>query len=652
VFRSVLIANRGEIAVRIARTCRRLGIRTIAVYSDADAGALHVREADEAHRLGPGPAVESYLEGARVLAVAARAGAEALHPGYGFLAENADFVDACEAAGVVWIGPPAAAMRTLGDKARAKALAVEVGVPVLSGYHGEEQDPSRLAAHAAELGFPLMIKAAAGGGGRGMRVVERAAEFEAAAVAAAREARAGFGDGRLLLERYVARPRHVEVQVMADASGRVLHLGERDCSIQRRHQKLVEESPSPSVGAERRAELGAAAARLVEAAGYRGAGTVEFILDEADRFAFLEVNTRLQVEHPVTELVTGLDLVEMQLRVAAGEPLGVGQADVALSGHAIEARLIAEDPDADFAPSVGRIDELALPAGAGVRVDTGVERGSVVTQFYDSLLAKLIVLGPSRPVAVARLREALLGCRVGGVATNLDALLAIAETPAFAAGAVHTGFLAEQRTLEAAHPPAAVIAAAAAHDLTLPAAADPWRGPVPWRVGRMGQPSAWSGAGGVRVARLDQQPGAASAVRVDVEGVGIDVRLLGAGALVVDGDRAEVSDRPPERLVRWRGRTYRLRRPSPPDPELLSDAGPVDGAGAVVAPMPGQVIAINVREGDRVEMSQVVAVLEAMKMEHQVSATQPGIVSAVLVAANELVASGQPLIEVRPDGEP
>ena len=503
MFRSVLIANRGEIAVRVMRTCRRLGIRTIAVHSDPDWDALHVRSADEAHRIGAGPAAESYLRAGAIIELALAAGAEAIHPGYGFLAENADVAEAVEGAGLAWIGPPPAAMRALGDKSRAKALAEANHVPVLPGYHGDMAADDDLAARAKGIGYPLLVKASAGGGGRGMRVVRGPSGLPEALAAARREALAAFGDDRLLLERYVERPRHVEVQVLGDAHGTLVHLGERECSVQRRHQKLIEESPSPAVSPALRAAMGGAALRLTRAAGYRNAGTVEFLLDEAGAFFFLEVNARLQVEHPVTEAVTGLDLVEQQLRVAAGEPLGFGQADVRQDGHAMELRIVAEDAVAGFLPSTGVVTAFDIPTG--VRVDTGIACGSTVSPYYDSLVAKVIAQARDRSASLERLRAALDATRIEGVVTNVDLLAAILDEPAFAAGDLHTGFLEEHRVADrlADVPDEVVVAAAAARSLA-PASplqggdgdqTDPWRALVPWRVGRLGEPSRWLAGG-------------------------------------------------------------------------------------------------------------------------------------------------------------
>ncbi|MCA1644110.1 MAG: methylcrotonoyl-CoA carboxylase [Chloroflexi bacterium] len=461
---SLLVANRGEIALRIFRTCKRLGIRTIGVYADADARALHVIEADEAYRVGPSPASQSYLNAAAILDAASRAGAQAIHPGYGFLAENADFAQAVLDAGLIWVGPPVGAMRALGDKAQAKTLAEQQAVPLLPGYHGVDQSAHTLAEHAARIGYPVLIKATAGGGGRGMRLVDIPDQFEEALQAARREASASFGDDRVLLERYVRRPRHVEVQIFGDLHGHVIHLGERECSIQRRHQKLIEESPSPGLEVDLRAQMTDAGLRLGRAAGYANAGTVEFLLDEQrSQFAFLEVNARLQVEHPITEAVTGLDLVELQLRVAAGEPLPLAQADVHFTGHAIEARVIAEDPLAGFLPSSGTVFSFAHPDD--VRVDTWITNGAQVSPYYDSLLAKVIAHAPQRSAARSTLARALRAMWIDGVADNVDLLLATIEHPAFGQGDLHTGFLDEHHVIdELGSVPPPVMAAVSALD--------------------------------------------------------------------------------------------------------------------------------------------------------------------------------------------
>ncbi|MGH7152552.1 MAG: acetyl-CoA carboxylase biotin carboxylase subunit, partial [Acetobacteraceae bacterium] len=463
MFRTLLIANRGEIACRIARTARRMGIETIAVYSDADAAAMHVGAADRAVRIGPAPAHDSYLNIPRLLDAARRSGAEAVHPGYGFLSENPEFAEACESAGLIWVGPPPAAMRAMGSKAAAKELMQRSGVPVLPGYHGADQAPERLAAEAARIGFPVVIKAVSGGGGRGMRVVTKAADFAVALASAQQESVSAFGDDRVLIERCLDRPRHVEVQVFADTHGHAVHLFERDCSVQRRHQKVIEEAPAPRLDPDMRAAMGKAAVAATKAVGYVNAGTVEFVVD-ADGFFFLEMNTRLQVEHPVTEMITGFDLVEWQLRIAAGETLPVPQSDIRVNGHAIETRLYAEDPSRDFAPSIGRIASLRLPAGDGIRVDSGFRAGDTITVHYDAMIGKLICHGPTREAACDLLRRALEQTDIAGVANNLDLLHRIVAHPQFTAGGVDTGFIARhagELLASRGTPPPAVLAIAA-----------------------------------------------------------------------------------------------------------------------------------------------------------------------------------------------
>jgi 3-methylcrotonyl-CoA carboxylase alpha subunit len=494
----LLVANRGEIAVRILRTCRELGLPSVAVYSEADAHSLHLALADEAVCIGPAPGADSYLSIERIIAAAHATGADALHPGYGFLSENADLAGACERAGITFVGPPEPVMRLLGDKIAAKQLAAEVGVPLVPGYFGGEQSSRRLAREAKAIGAPVLIKAAAGGGGRGMRVAEDLAGFGAAVDEARREARAAFGDDRLLLERYVARPRHVEVQVFGDRHGAVIHLGERECSIQRRHQKILEESPSTALTPELRERITDAAVRLARAAGYVNAGTVEFLLeaqpDVDHAFYFLEVNTRLQVEHPVTEMVTGIDLVRLQLRIAAGEPLPYRQEDIVPRGHALEARIYAEDPAAGFVPSLGRVARWLPPQGPGVRIDSGVETGSEVSPYYDPMLAKLIVRGEDRCECIRRMASALRELHVLGIATNALYLRDIVDDPAFRAGELSTRFLAER--FAGWRPPEqpaakALLALAAFTSSDQPRTAtvtapegdlfDPWHAPTGWR---------------------------------------------------------------------------------------------------------------------------------------------------------------------------
>jgi 3-methylcrotonyl-CoA carboxylase alpha subunit len=659
VIASVLIANRGEVAVRIIRTCRRLGIRTITVYSDADAHGLHVAEADEAYRLGPPPAAESYLSQARILQVARTANAEALHPGYGFLAENADFAQACLDAGLVWVGPPPAAMRAVGDKARAKTLAERLGVPLLPGYHGDDQSSATLSRNAARIGYPVLIKASAGGGGRGMRVVDAPATFMAALEAARREALASFGDDRILLERYVRRPRHVEIQILGDQQGRLIHLGERECSIQRRHQKLIEESPSAAVDADLRARMGETALRLAHAADYVNAGTVEFLLDEQGEFAFLEVNARLQVEHPVTEAVTGLDLVELQLRVASGEPLPLAQADVRFEGHAIEARVIAEDPLAGFLPSSGTLSEFHCPPG--VRVDTWVQAGTQVSPYYDSLLAKVIAHGPTRAAAAQTLADALKEMRVDGVRHNVDLLLATVQQPAFVAGDLHTGFLDEHRVVEdLAEVPPPVLAAASGLDFLVPhGQADPWRAHSGWRVGRLDQPATWSRAGRSHPVQVSGELGGDGVV-VDTGAQQLLVRRLAGqppGArwrLSVDGHALTVFDHGhAPRIVEWAGRAFRLQRtPALSVDEAAGERATGGGAGRLTAPMPGRVVKITVQAGERVAQNQPLVVLEAMKMEHVVEAPHAGVVSELCVQVGEQVVSGAHLLVLGSDDPP
>ncbi len=446
MFSSVLIANRGEIACRIARTARRLGMRTIAVYSQADAGALHVRVCDEAHEIGAPPAAESYLRIDKLIAVAKAARAQCVHPGYGFLSENAAFAQACLDAGIAFVGPPPAAIAAMGLKDRAKALMEKAGVPVVPGFHGEKQEPKFLKEKAYETGYPVLIKAVAGGGGKGMRRVDRHADFEEALAAAQREANSAFGDGRVLIEKYVASPRHIEMQIFADRHGNAIHLNERDCSLQRRHQKVIEEAPAPGMSAELRAVMGKAAVAAAKAAAYEGAGTVEFIADgsaglKASAFWFMEMNTRLQVEHPVTEAITGLDLVEWQFRIAAGEKLPLTQGQVPLQGHAVEARLYAEDPERGFLPSTGTLLALALPAGEGLRVDAGVEKGSDITPYYDPLIAKVIAQGADRAEALDRLGAALERTIVAGPRSNAGFLAALCRAAEFRSGKFDTGFI-------------------------------------------------------------------------------------------------------------------------------------------------------------------------------------------------------------------
>ncbi len=647
MFRHLLIANRGEIACRIARTARRLGIESIAVFSDADAGALHVRQADRAVRIGPPPARESYLDIAAIIDAARRSGAEAVHPGYGFLSENADFADACVEAGLVFVGPPAAAMRAMGSKASAKALMQRAGVPVLPGYHGEAQDAAVLAEQAERVGFPLVIKAISGGGGRGMRVVRAAPDFAACLAAAQQEARSSFGDARVLIERYLDRPRHVEVQVFADTHGHAVHLFERDCSAQRRHQKVIEEAPAPGLDAMQRDAMGEAAVAAARAAGYVGAGTVEFVLG-GEHFWFLEMNTRLQVEHPVTECVTGFDLVEWQLRIAAGETLPASGSQITLHGHAMEARLYAEDPARGFAPAAGRLAAFRMSRDA--RVDTGYAAGDAVGTQYDAMLAKVIVHAPTREQARRLLLQALAECDVAGVASNLDLLSAIAAHPVFVAGATDTGFVerALDELLPARAPPDAVLTAAAlgllleereaasrASDAGSPWAATDgwWLNTTPERVIRLhGTEAHEIGVRPGGVVRVGQALLHASAAR----------KADGTIALVLDGLRetACVTRIGAELQVRMRAATWRFRLPQ--DPAELDEAEA--GGDRLLAPIPGTITEVLAETGAAVARGETMVVLEAMKTVFRLVAPADAVVAEVACRAGDAVQEGQLLV--------
>jgi 3-methylcrotonyl-CoA carboxylase alpha subunit len=662
MFRSLLIANRGEIACRIARTARRMGIETIAVYSAADAGAMHVQAADRAYPIGAAAARESYLNIPRIIAVARQAGAEAIHPGYGFLSENPAFADACAEAGIIFVGPPAAAMRAMGSKSAAKALMEASGVPLLPGYHGDRQEPTFLADQAARIGFPVVIKAVSGGGGRGMRMVSAAADFAAALASAQQEARSAFGDERVLVERYLSQPRHIEVQVFADTFGKTIHLFERDCSAQRRHQKILEEAPAPGISEAQRRAMGAAAVAAARAAGYVGAGTVEFVAD-AGGFYFLEMNTRLQVEHPVTEMITGLDLVEWQLRVAAGEPLPAEQNAIAVHGHAIEARLYAEDPSRDYAPSIGRLAAFQMPADA--RVDTGFRAGDTVSIHYDAMLAKLICHGPTRGAALRRMAQALAESAVAGVATNLDLLGRIVAHPAFADGAIDTGFIArEAETLLAAQgqPPQEVLAMAALAVLaTEPGVPEdagdpysPWTARDLWRLNgsaeRVVEFSADNQTWPVAVTadrdqwRLRCGERRLAGTAVPLSAVPLSAVPLPDGRMRVclDGACRTIWAHVEHLQVTLReaGRTWVLARLD----RLEAADEEEDAADRLVAPIPGLVTQVAVAVGERVERGQVLVVLEAMKTVFRLTAPANRVVAALSCASGEMVQEGQVLI--------
>ncbi|WP_225768179.1 acetyl/propionyl/methylcrotonyl-CoA carboxylase subunit alpha [Inquilinus sp. Marseille-Q2685] len=650
MFDTLLIANRGEIACRVIRTARRLGLRTVAVHSDADAGARHVAEADLAVRIGPAPARDSYLKIDAILAAAKAAGAQAIHPGYGFLSENAAFAEACAEAGITFVGPPPSAIRAMGGKSEAKALMAAAGVPLVPGYHEADQDPARLAAEAAKIGFPVLIKASAGGGGKGMRVVERAEDFAAQLAGAQREAASSFGNDRVLIERYLARPRHVEIQVFADGHGNCVYLFERDCSIQRRHQKVVEEAPAPGLDPAIRKAMGEAAVAAAKAIGYVGAGTVEFLLDTDGRFYFMEMNTRLQVEHPVTEAITGLDVVEWQLLVAAGGTLPLGQDDLAINGAAIEVRLYAEDPQAGFLPQTGRLAHLALPeAPPHVRIDSGVRQGDAISIHYDPMIAKLIVWDHDRPAAVRRLARALDQARIAGLATNLDFLRAIARHPAFAAAELDTGFIARHGA-DLLPPPAPASSediALAALGLVLGRDRDrssPWALADGWRLNDES----------VEMLRLtDRDAEIPVAVRYRRHGglsIGTPDGPVEAGGTLVNGElTARLGDRTARATIVVSDERIAVLRDSADrvfgviDP--LAHAGEEAGAGSrLTAPMPGRVIAVLVEAGAKVTKGQPLIVLEAMKMEHTVAAPADGTVTSLPFSAGDQVDEGVALI--------
>jgi acetyl-CoA/propionyl-CoA carboxylase biotin carboxyl carrier protein len=656
MFDTVLVANRGEIAVRIFRTLRRLGVRSVAVYSDADANARHVREADTAIRIGAAPAVDSYLRADRLVEAALATGAQAVHPGYGFLAENAAFARAVEAAGLVFVGPPPAAIEAMGDKITAKRTVAAAGVPVVPGLAEPGLDDAALRAAAIEVGLPVLIKPSAGGGGKGMRLVRDPAALTEQIQGARREARSAFGDDTLFVERFVDQPRHIEIQVLADAHGNVIHLGERECSLQRRHQKIIEEAPSPLLDEPARAAMGAAAVAAARSCGYTGAGTVEFIVSASapDEFFFMEMNTRLQVEHPVTELVTGLDLVEAQLRVAAGEPLGLSQGEVALRGHAIEARVYAEDPARSFLPTGGLVLDYAEPVGPGIRVDSGLVAGTLVGSDYDPMLAKVVAHAAGRRDAVRLLRRALAQTQVLGVRTNVAFLRALLADPEVVAGRLDTGLVER----ELAHltddqvPPEVFAAAGLARLLALEprpgTVVDPFDLPGGWRVGE----HAWT--------RFHLRPQGGETVLVALRGRAGSAQVrVGAGEPVAASAVADGG----ELLLTYAGRLHRFacRQQGPVTHlgldgqswalaeagELLSAAGEQTAlSGPLRAPMPGTVSLVKVPAGEPVRAGQTLLVVEAMKMEHVIVAPSDGVVSELRVRAGQAVALDEPLVTV------
>jgi 3-methylcrotonyl-CoA carboxylase alpha subunit len=659
MFDKILIANRGEIACRVIKTARLMGIATVAVYSEADANARHVRMADEAVLIGPAAARESYLVADRILEAALRTGAQAVHPGYGFLSENADFAEACERAGIVFVGPPASAIRAMGSKSAAKALMAKANVPLTPGYHGDRQEATFLAEQAQSIGYPVLIKASAGGGGKGMRRVDSATEFDAALVSCKREATNAFGDDHVLVEKYVLKPRHIEIQIFGDKHDNVVYLFERDCSVQRRHQKVLEEAPAPGMTAERRASMGKAAVEAAKAVGYVGAGTVEFIANQDGSFYFMEMNTRLQVEHPVTEMITGLDLVEWQLRVASGEPLPLNQSQLSIDGHAIEARIYAEDPDKKFLPSTGRLMYLAPPEESGhVRVDTGVEQGDIITPHYDPMIAKLIVWDQTRDLALARMRKALAQYRVVGVSNNVEFLARLIACPSFSNADLDTGLIEREDALlfpaAAPVPREAWLLAVLAellHEVqsrnALPRAEreSPWAALDGWRLNGLGQRvlalrhGESSQSVSVRTIAGDWMLGIDSLeipVRGELQDNGVIHAQIGErrvkAAVVIAAER---------RHVFFEGRAWPLARV-----DTLHVGGDGDEKiGGLRSPMPGKIVALLATVGAEVQKGAPLLVMEAMKMEHTVTAPSKGLVKSFRCAPGDQVSDGVELVE-------
>ncbi|SDL65283.1 3-methylcrotonyl-CoA carboxylase alpha subunit [Franzmannia pantelleriensis] len=670
-FDTLLVANRGEIACRVMRTARRMGLRTVAVYSDADANARHVREADEAVRIGPAAARDSYLNIEAVVEAARRSGAGAIHPGYGFLSENGAFVEALDAAGIVFVGPPAAAIAAMGDKSAAKARMANAGVPLVPGYHGHDQDDVLLRREADKIGYPVLLKASAGGGGKGMRVVESSADFQAALDSCRRESRAAFGDDRMLIEKYLIQPRHVEVQVFCDRHGNGVYLFERDCSVQRRHQKVLEEAPAPGMTAELRREMGDAAVRAAQEIGYVGAGTVEFLLDASGAFYFMEMNTRLQVEHPVTEMITGQDLVEWQLRVAMGEALPCTQDELTISGHSFEARLYAEDPDQDFLPATGTLARFAMDLeGAGldpqrVRLDSGVESGDVVSMHYDPMLAKLIAHGDDRDQALATLNRALAALDVQGVVTNRAFLQRLATHPAFKAAELDTRFIERHHATLFAATPCSIDEYASAALIALDQLGRERESDSPWDRHdgfRLNAPH------GIRIALCDRQDEASAVV---VEGtresdadpwcLTIGSETLTASLQPLEGDAVAITLDGHRRRLQARlvgeGERHIIVMVDPAGETRLLwrridaiDHGHHEVESTLTAPMHGIVVALLVEPSQPVEKGMPLMVMEAMKMEHTLTAPADGQVASFHFAAGDTVGQGDVLLEFTPSG--
>jgi 3-methylcrotonyl-CoA carboxylase alpha subunit len=665
VFTTLLIANRGEIACRVAATARRLGIKTIAVYSDADAESKHVAACDIAVRLGPAPASESYLKAEEILRVALAHGAQAIHPGYGFLSENEAFAQACAKAGICFVGPPASAIAAMGSKSAAKTLMEKAGVPLVPGYHGDEQGPKFLQQQADTMGYPVLIKASAGGGGKGMRIVTQAKDFIAALASCKREASASFGDDKVLIERYLQKPRHIEIQVFSDTHNQHVYLFERDCSVQRRHQKVIEEAPAPGMTQARRQEMGEAAIAAARAVNYVGAGTVEFIAEPDGRFYFMEMNTRLQVEHPVTEMITGMDLVEWQLRVAAGERLPKTQQELQRCGHSIEARIYAENADKDFLPSIGRLIHLEFPdheafINADVRVDGGVRAGDTISPYYDPMIAKLIVRGADRDQARARMLRALAATQIVGVHTNVAFLRRLMADEAFAEADLDTGLIERRRaTLLPAPIPATrealLLACAAVLEQEKAASAltiDPWAERCGWRVdGSYRRMLSFQDSESVQEVLIDMVDGVTS-LTVDAERAAVEISSQTNGvASVLHVALLMRSSRVSGTVVRQGGRfdvfvSGKCETLTLKDPLASTGQAEADHAGSLTAPMPGKIIAIEVKAGEKVKRGQALLVMEAMKMEHTINAGLDGVVENIFFGVGEQVAEGAVLISL------
>jgi 3-methylcrotonyl-CoA carboxylase alpha subunit len=659
MFSKILIANRGEIACRVIKTARRLGIKTVAVFSDADRGARHVAMADEAVHIGGSPARESYLVVDKILDAARRTGAQAIHPGYGFLSENAGFAEACEKAGIVFIGPPPAAIRAMGSKSEAKKIMEKARVPLVPGYHGDDQSPELLAKEAARIGFPVLIKASAGGGGKGMRVVESAAKFADQLAGAKREAKASFADDHVLVEKYLTRPRHIEIQVFADSHGNCLYLFERDCSIQRRHQKVIEEAPAPDMDPARRRQMGEAAVAAAKAIGYVGAGTVEFIANQDGTFYFMEMNTRLQVEHPVTEMITGQDLVEWQLVVAAGGKMPLTQDQLSIDGHAVEVRLYAEDPNRNFLPSTGTLVHLRLPAeNRHVRVDTGVREGDTVTPFYDPMIAKVIVHDRDRSSAMRRMAALMGETEVVGVATNAALLKALCSHPAFVGGEVDTGFIERHRDelfakAGAADDRAFAVATLARIAEWTSTSNDPWDQKNGFRLLETGHDEVRWKDGEREIAVIVcrprdgnlslELPGGAVEASVRRSDDGRLAIRLGNDTFTAAVVRRAANDGGIDYTLFADGGSQRLRLVDPLD--VTQYEAVASGEGSVRSPLPGKIIDLRVKPGDTVTRGQPLLVLEAMKMEHTLAAPADGKVKSVRYAVGEQVPEGAELVE-------